>query len=82
MLPRVLAEPICILANKLGSKPWLDYSRSLIGFNFRLRDENLGFRYENLEVIRRFTNIPDEPGFYLTHLMIDSHSPKVVKCME
>jgi indoleamine 2,3-dioxygenase len=73
-VPKNISEPLCYLAKDLGAKPWLDYSRCLIGLNYKRKNKNEGLNYENLENIRLFTKIPDESGFYLTHFLIDCHS--------
>ena len=81
-LPANIAKPLCYLADIQNAKPWLDYSRSYMNFNYKKRNTESGVEYDNMDCIRTFSDMAGEPGFILTHVAIDGFSPKVVELIE
>lgn len=61
---------------------WIDYSRSYILSNYKLKDPSKGMKYKNMEAIRTFVGVEGEAGFILTHVLINKHSAAIVYNIE
>ena len=53
-----------------------------MNYNYLRVDQNNESPYDNLKCVRKFSDMPDESGFILTHCAIDMFSPTVVGCLE
>ena len=53
----------------------MDYHRSYNLMNYKLKDPDLGMKYENLEVVRGLNGCEHESGFILSHVAIAGISP-------
>ncbi|KAJ3204517.1 hypothetical protein HDU67_009456 [Dinochytrium kinnereticum] len=79
-LPRSLAVPLTKVAEKIGSKPFMEYAQSYALYNYKRKDESKPIVYENLELIRKFSGMPSEHGFILVHVAMVANTPDLVKC--
>ncbi len=78
-LPKQVAEPYNIVANKLNSKMWLDYHYAYSLGNYVKIDTTNSFDWKNLNMACRFTDGPDEVGFIMVHVYINEVSPQLIK---
>ena len=81
-LPPQVARPFVRAADALGMLPWLDYHYAYALNNWAWKDPTLPpeerMRWDNLSMCVAFSGTPDESGFILLHVHIDSHSGKIV----
>jgi Indoleamine 2,3-dioxygenase len=83
-----LSEPLQEVCKKLEAKPWLDYYRSTVMYNYKRINPKGPIKYScndeenNLQIIRSFTGSKDEAGFFLTHVSINRFSPNLVESIE
>ncbi|KAF8581757.1 hypothetical protein K439DRAFT_1635926 [Ramaria rubella] len=83
VLPRELAQPMSVLAEKLGQFPYMEYASSYALQNWARKDVSKGIVYDNLRLIRAFED-PEgsEKGFILVHVDMVAHSGKLVSAAE
>lgn len=78
VLPPQIARPFVHVADTLGVHPWLDYHYAYSLCNWSIVDDTLPadqrMRWDNLRMAVRFSGQPDEAGFILLHVHIDSHA--------
>lgn len=79
ILPKNIAQPLCALANKLETHPWMEYSYGYSLGNYTKRDPEGGFNWENLQMAVSFSGTPDENGFIMVHVDINQFSPNLVR---
>lgn len=77
-LPKSLAIPLKILAEKLDTKPWLDYAYGYGLNNAILKDENKPGDYRSYETIRMFNGHESESGFINVHVAMNSYTPELL----
>lgn len=77
-LPKSLAIPLKILAEKLDTKPWLDYAYGYGLNNAILKDENNPGDYRSYETIRMFNGHESESGFINVHVAMNSYTPELL----
>jgi indoleamine 2,3-dioxygenase len=78
-LPKCIAVPLCVVAEKLNVFPFMEYALSYALMNWRFKDPHIpGFSVGNLELIRCFEGSNDEAGFILVHVVMVSHSGGLV----
>lgn len=77
-LPQNIAEPLCLLAQKLGVKPFMEYALSYALMNWKKKKSTVGMEFPNLELIRSFTGSPSEAGFILVHVTMVSKTGPLV----
>ena len=69
MLPKKIAVPLNMLANKVGAKPFIEYAFSYALSNFAYINKNAAeedlLAPENLKIIRGFDGTEAESGFIL-----------------
>eukprot|EP01012_Entosiphon_sulcatum_P049975 TRINITY_DN68712_c0_g1_i1.p1 TRINITY_DN68712_c0_g1~~TRINITY_DN68712_c0_g1_i1.p1 ORF type:complete len:486 (+),score=69.17 TRINITY_DN68712_c0_g1_i1:436-1893(+) len=80
VLPAVIAKPLVIVADKIGSIPWLDYTLGYGPGNFKLKDNTKGITLDNLDPIRLMRGGKDERGFIIVHIAMEAHTGKMVEC--
>lgn len=73
-LPRNIAVPLNIVAEKIGQKPFMEYALSYALYNYKRKDLSKPLDYDNLDLIRAFSGYPDEYGFILVHVAMVRHS--------
>lgn len=78
-LPRNIAQPLLVLADKLHVSPWLEYSFGYSLGNYVQKDPSKGLNYENLRMACSFTGTQDETGFIMVHVDINQHSPLLLR---
>ncbi|KXS16821.1 putative surface protein with EGF domain [Gonapodya prolifera JEL478] len=78
VLPKQIAVPLSILADRLFSKPFMEYAQSYALYNFRRIDPSRPHDYKNLDVIRSFAGSESEVGFILVHVAMVRHSGALV----
>ena len=78
-LPRAIAEPFALLADRLSAFPFMEYAHSYALMNYKKKDPNGGLVFENLELIRTFEGSEHEAGFILVHVTMDAHTGRLVK---
>ena len=81
LLPRNIAEPYNVVANKLNSKMWLDYHYAYSLGNYVKIDDSNGLDWRNLGMACSFTGGSDEIGFIMVHVYINELSPKLISCI-
>lgn len=66
-LPRALAVPLSIVAEKIGAKPFMEYALSYALYNYAYVDPSKEdpCTYDNLKLIRTFDGSLAEHGFIL-----------------
>lgn len=77
-LPKCIAVPLCELAEKLNVRPFMEYALSYALMNWRLVDPAIGFRVDNMRLIRAFEGSKDEAGFVFVHVAMVAHSGGLV----
>lgn len=84
VLPAILARPLTHLAKKLGVHPYLDYHYAYSLGNYiqtvpEFDSPSGAFDQSNLQMAVAFSGGPDERGFIMLHVDIDSHSPALLE---
>lgn len=81
VLPRKLAVPLSIVAQKIGAKPYMEYALSYALYNYAYKDPNAAdpLDYSNLKLIRTFDGSDAEHGFILVHVAMVRYSGDLVK---
>ncbi|KXN73283.1 hypothetical protein CONCODRAFT_36004 [Conidiobolus coronatus NRRL 28638] len=80
VLPKSIAVPLSIVADKIGAKPFMEYAMCYSLYNYKRenpRDEMPN--YKELSLIRGFAMTPDEHGFILVHVAMVAHSGNLIK---
>ena len=78
ILPKNIAKPLMTAATKIGAKPFMEYALSYSLYNYQRVDLSKGYDFDNLRLIRAFTNSKDEAGFILVHVAMVQHSGRLV----
>jgi indoleamine 2,3-dioxygenase len=78
VLPRNIAVPLCVAAQKIGAKPCIEYALSYALYNYQKIDQARPLDFDNLRIIRAFANNVDEHGFILVHVAMVRHSGRLV----
>ncbi|RKP34924.1 hypothetical protein BJ085DRAFT_43082 [Dimargaris cristalligena] len=78
VLPRAIAQPLEVVAAKIGAMPFMEYAQSYSLYNYRLRDPSQGLDYNNLDLVRQFSGCPSEHGFILVHVAMVAHTGPLV----
>jgi len=81
-LPKNLAEPFDLVANKLDVYPFLDYHYAYSLGNYTVKDKNKPLTWDNLGMAVSFSTTKDECGFIMLHVDINTHSPELVRSIE
>lgn len=71
VIPQVLAEPWCAIADQLGTPPVLSYPFYSL-YNWRRLDKQKPITLENLAVLQNFAGGTDEDWFILIHVEIEA----------
>ncbi|RIA99385.1 hypothetical protein C1645_798187 [Glomus cerebriforme] len=79
ILPKNIAIPLVIIANKLNAFPFMEYALSYSLYNYQRIDSSKPIVYPNLKLIRAFAGTPSEHGFILVHVAMVAHSGNLVK---
>ncbi|GBC30035.2 uncharacterized protein OCT59_010427 [Rhizophagus irregularis] len=79
ILPKNIAIPLSIIANKLNAFPFMEYALSYSLYNYQRTDSTKPVVYSNLKLIRAFAGTPSEHGFILVHVAMVAHSGNLVK---
>lgn len=72
-IPQNLAIPSYTLARRIGKPPILSYMSYVLD-NWRLIDPEKPFELSNLDTLIDFSDIPDDKGFKLVHIIIEKHA--------
>ena len=78
-LPRNIAVPLSVVAKKINQRPFMEYAQSYALYNYKKIDEAGKLNFDNLKLIRAFTNERSEAGFILTHVAMVQYTPDLVK---
>lgn len=78
VLPKNIAVPLVAISEKIGSKPYMEYSQSYALYNWKRKDPKKPIAYDNLELIRKFTGMASEKGFILGHVDMVRYTGKFV----
>ncbi|KAG0177020.1 hypothetical protein DFQ29_005344 [Apophysomyces sp. BC1021] len=79
VLPMNIAVPLTKVANKIHSKPFMEYALSYALYNYKRLNPLGDLSYDNLALIRSFAGSESEKGFVLNHVTMVSHSPNLVR---
>ncbi|KGG50133.1 hypothetical protein DI09_87p60 [Mitosporidium daphniae] len=82
ILPKSIALPFSMLAEKLNAKPFMEYALSYALYNYKRIDATKEISFDNLSLIRSFEGSKDEAGFVLVHVDMVSHSAKLIAATE
>ncbi|OMH82480.1 Indoleamine 2,3-dioxygenase 1 [Zancudomyces culisetae] len=77
-LPKNIAVPLEVVAEKIGAKPFMEYALSYALYNYKRIDKSKPAKYDNLKLIRGFSMCPNEHGFILVHVDMVSNSGRLV----
>lgn len=77
-LPRNIAVPLTVVAEKIRARPFLEYAHSYALYNYRRVDPQRGMEFRNLNLIRSFAGSPSEAAFILVHVCMVAHTPGLV----
>jgi hypothetical protein len=69
---------LCFVSDTLKVTPWLDYHYAYSFGNYVKIDPKGDLKWENLSMACSFTGLPDECGFIMVHVDINSFSPGIV----
>jgi len=78
VLPANMAVPLVYLADRLETKPWMEYSYGYSLGNYVKKDLNGGLDWDNLGMAVSFSGTNDESGFIMVHVDLNQHSPDLV----
>jgi len=78
-LPRNIAKPFKVLADRLNLRPFMEYNSCYSLNNWFKLDPKLGVSINNIDFWRSFMNMKSEAGFILVHVAINQHSGNLVK---
>jgi indoleamine 2,3-dioxygenase len=78
-LPPQIAVPLCIIADAIRAKPFMEYAMSYALYNWKRKDPSGPISFENLELIRAFEGSKDEAGFVLVHVAMVSSTGDLVR---
>lgn len=76
-LPRNLAVPYCLLADKIGQFPLLPYTAYTLD-NWGKLDKDGGITLENIYVIQNFLDGQDENWFIMVHIEIEAAAGRIL----
>ncbi|KAF7727434.1 hypothetical protein EC973_007503 [Apophysomyces ossiformis] len=79
VLPMNIAVPLTKVADKIHSKPFMEYALSYALYNYKRLNPLGDLSYDNLALIRSFAGSESEKGFVLNHVTMVSHSPNLVR---
>lgn len=68
-----IAVPLIELSRKLGMPPIMSYTDYALN-NWRRKDPREAIEVGNLELLQKFSDIPDEAGFILPHVEIEAEA--------
>ncbi|PKY46750.1 IDO-domain-containing protein [Rhizophagus irregularis] len=80
ILPKNIAIPLNIVANKLNAFPFMEYARSHSLYNYQRIDPTKPIVYPNLKLVRAFAGTAPERGFILVHVSMVARSGNLIKC--
>ncbi|CAJ0644163.1 5623_t:CDS:2 [Entrophospora sp. SA101] len=79
ILPKNIAIPLSIIANKLNAHPFMEYALSYSLYNYQRIDPSKPIIYPNLKLIREFAGTSSEHGFILVHVAMVANSGQLVR---
>ena len=81
VLPRNIAVPLSIVADKMKAKPFMEYAMSYALYNYGYYDKDAAtpLDYSNLKLIRTFDGSDAEHGFILVHVAMVRYSGELVR---
>lgn len=82
LLVKQIAQPLCLVSEKIGAHPWLDYSYSYALGNYVRIDKSKELSWDNLRTAVSFAGSSDERGFIMVHVDINSFSPQLIDAGE
>jgi indoleamine 2,3-dioxygenase len=72
-LPRSLAVPMVVVADRLGQQPLLQYSGYVLD-NWAMLDPAKGVALDNIAMVQKFAGGTDEAWFVLVHVAIEARA--------
>lgn len=81
-LPVSISLPLIKLSEKLKCYPFMEYAMSYALMNWQKVNPNGGLDYDNLKLIRKFSNCFSERGFIITHVTMVQHTGSLVHSIE
>lgn len=79
VLPQNIAEPLEIIAGRLGASPFLEHSMSFTFYNYQRRDPSQPLALDNMEPIRRFSGCETEHAYVVGHVNAAQHTGGLVE---
>nr|BAM73293.1 indoleamine 2,3-dioxyganese [synthetic construct] len=80
IIPRALAIPFCAVSDILDIPPILTYADTVL-YNWKLKNQALGFTVDNVEIPSTFTRSVSESHFFKTSLLIETIGPQCLRSM-
>lgn len=81
LIPVNIAQPLSIVAEKIGAFPWLDYYYAYTIGNYVKKDPRGDLHWKNQDMAVKFCGSADEIGFNATHVYINEVTPALVDCV-
>ena len=81
-LPVSIALPLIKISEKLKCYPFMEYAMSYALMNWTKIDPNGDIEYNNLKLIRKFSNCFSERGFIITHVTMVKYTGKFIEAIE
>lgn len=80
IIPRALAIPFCAVSDILDIPPILTYADTVL-YNWKLKNQSLGFTVDNVEIPSTFTRSVSESHFFKTSMLIETIGPLCLRLM-
>ena len=81
-LPKNVSVPLWKLAQKIKSKPFMEYALSYALYNWARIDKKGPLSYENLKLVRAFEGGASEHGFIITHVTMVAYTGQLVDAVD
>lgn len=78
VLPAHIARPLVAVSDRLGARPFMEYSQSYCVYNWKRRDPSAEITVDNLDLIRTQFGGPSERGFVAVHVAMVNESRHMV----
>ena len=79
-LPEAIAKPLAQVSDWLDRPPIMSYIGMVLS-NWRKHDVDAPFSPQNVDVLVRFTHLPDEAGFFRVHIAIEAQAGAILQAL-
>jgi len=81
-LPKNIAKPFVLVADKLKVFPWMEYHYAYSLCNYKKIDKSKDKTWDNLEMIAKFSGSRDETGFIMIHVDINRFGKDLINSIK